>query len=141
MTESAIADWQKGGLRYAKLMKIVPEFLAPEQVRAFFVGVKGGGRFRLINPFSPLQREYVIAATTDYLVVLRLRRPVVFRASIADVAYRVKSKEADLQWENGELTVGDVSYQPISFHGQDAEEVARLSMALGCFVLRLCRRN
>jgi hypothetical protein len=126
MTEPTISDWQKGGMRYAKLTKIVPEFLAPEQVQAFFVGVKGGGRFRLINPFSPLQREYVIAATTEYLVVLRLRRPGVFRASVADVVYRVKSKEADLQWENGELTVGNVSYRPISFHGEDAEEVARL---------------
>ena len=126
MTNATVTDWQKGGLRYAKLTKIVPEFLAPDPVRAFFVGVKGSGRFRLVNPFSPLQREYVIAATADELVVLRLRRPGVFRASIAGVAYRAKSEEIDLQWENGELVVDDVSYRPVSFHGEDAEQVARL---------------
>jgi hypothetical protein len=37
MTESATNDWLKGGLRYAKLKDVTPEYLEPEAVEAFFV--------------------------------------------------------------------------------------------------------
>lgn len=71
MPQRLISDWQKGGLRYAKLKRVVPEFLAPVRLDAFFVAVRSrGGRFRLFNPFTPLQREYVIAATNENAIVL-----------------------------------------------------------------------
>jgi len=83
--------------------------------------------FRLINPFSPLQREYVIAATNDEIVVLRLRRPGVFRASIAGIHYRVPISEADIKWADDKFEVGGHAYQPIAFHDQDAGKVAGLA--------------
>lgn len=120
-------DWQKGGLRYLKLKEIVPDFLAPAEVRGFFVAVRRhGGMFRLLNPFSPLQREYVIAATTEGAIVLRLRRPGVFRASIAQAVYRAPAEEATVGWREGRILIGGVEYEPIAFHQEDAERVAGL---------------
>lgn len=83
-----ISDWAKGGLRYLKLKERVPAFLAPTEVKAFFVAVKGrGGKVRLVIPLTPFQREFVIVATTDGTLVLRLHSPGAFRASIAGVVY------------------------------------------------------
>src|SRR5262245_28939293 len=117
MSESAISDWQRGGIRYLKLKEIVPEFIEPEQVQAFFVAVRRhGGMLRLINPFTVLQREYVIAATNNGVVVIRLRRPGVFRASIAGVLYKAPTAEAGVKWLDGGLTVNGIKYRPIAFH-------------------------
>lgn len=122
-----ISEWEKGGLRYAKLKKLVPEFMAPSRVEVFFVGVKGRRRIsRLLNPLSPFQREYVIAATVEGLVVLRLRRPGVFRASISGIVCREEKDAVRVRWEGGLLTVGGSSYSPISFHERDAEQLASL---------------
>ena len=123
----AASEWQKGGLRYAKLKEIVPAYLAPAEVLAFFVGVRSaGGRFRLINPFTPLQREYVLAATTDGLAILRLRRPGVFRASIRDTLYE-SQPPIKIAWEDGKVVVDDKrAYVPIAFHQEDAERVVAL---------------
>lgn len=127
MTEPGTSVWEKGGLRYQKLKKLVPAFLAPADVEAFFVGVRGrGGMPRLANPFTPLQREYVIAATSDGVVVLRLRLPGVFRASIAGVAHWAPRDGANVQWQDGQLIVDGDSYGPIAFHEEDAERVAAL---------------
>lgn len=124
---TVFSDWQKGGVRYAKLKVVVPEYLAPAEVLAFFVAVRRGSSLRLINPFSPLQREYVIAATTTGVSVLRLRRPGVFRASIGEtVAAGVVAPE-NVAWKDGRMTICGVAYQPISFHGPDAEAVAKLA--------------
>ncbi len=124
---AAVSDWQKGGLRYSKLQEIVPEFLEPARVHAFFVAVRSHGRrFRLVNPFTPLQREYVIAATDDGVVVLRLRKPGVFRASIAGVLYQASVAEAGVEWRDGGFVVGGTQNQPITFDSQDAERVAQL---------------
>lgn len=126
MSGSQPSEWQKGGIRYAKLKEIVPEYLAPAEVQAFFVGVKGrGGAIRLINPLSPLQREYVIATTTEGLVVLRLRRPGVFRASIKGTVLSKSKSDADVAWSDGRLVVDGETYQPIAFHREDAERVAQ----------------
>jgi len=115
-------DWQKGGLRYAKLKQIIPSFTSPADTEVFFVGVRRkGGAFRLINPFSPLQREYAIAATPDEVLVLRLKRPGVFRAAIKNLEYRDRLDTADLRWKDGRLYVADVAYQPIAFHDEDAK--------------------
>jgi len=127
MTEAAVSDWQKGGRRYAKLTTVVPEFLAPDTVRRFFVAVRGGGGFfRVFNPFTPLQREYVVAVTNQKVVVLWLRRPGVFRASIGGVVYETPVSDADVLWHDGTLTVAGVDYEPIAFHQEDAEVLCRL---------------
>jgi hypothetical protein len=130
MTQRAISDWQKGGLRYAKLKKTVPEFLAPVRVDAFFVAVRRrGGRFRLFNPLTPFQREYVIAATNDGVFVLKLRRPGVFRASISGICLRGAADRLQASLEDGKVVLGSTSYQPIAFHQPDAERVVELLRA------------
>jgi hypothetical protein len=122
----AISDWKKGGLRYAKLQELVPAFLSPAHVSVFFVAVKGwGGKTRLLNPLTPFQREYVIALTAEEIAVLKLRRPGVFRASIAGTVYQAPRGQVDVKWRNGKFTVDGRTYQPIAFHHEDAERVAR----------------
>lgn len=127
MASSAVSEWQKGGLRYAKLKEIVPSYLAPADVLSFFVAVSSAGeRLRLINPFTPLQREYVLAATTDGLAILALRRPGVFRASIRDTRFEAP-RPVDINWEDGKVVVeGQPPYVPIAFHREDAQRVVQL---------------
>lgn len=81
---------------------------------------------RLANPFTPFQRAYVIAATTDGIVVLKLRLPGVFRASISGVVYEAPKGSAKVQWQEGRLIVDGVTYAPIAFHQEDAERVVAL---------------
>jgi hypothetical protein len=127
MTKPATNDWLKGGLRYAKLKKVVPAYLAPEPVEAFFVAVTSRGRLsRLLNPLSPLQREYVVAATPRTVFVLKLKRPGVFRASIGGVVHEALRDTADCKWIDDKLVLDGVDYWPISFHGEDAEALASL---------------
>ena len=131
MTETVISEWQKGGLRTAKLKRIVPEFLEPASLRLFLVAVrKRGGVVRLFNPFTVLHREYVVAATDKGITVLWLRRPGVFRASIGGVVYEGSVEQTDVRLTEGELSVGGVTYEPIAFHKQDAEELARLTLGM-----------
>lgn len=126
MTKSS-TDGLKGGLRYAKLKTVVPDYLSPEPVEAFFVAVTGRGHLpRLLNPFSPLQREYVVAATPERIFVLKLKRPGVFRASIGGVVYEARREIADCKWTDDRLVVDGVDYWPISFHGEDAEALASM---------------
>lgn len=127
MTESATNDWLKGGLRYAKLKDVVPEYLEPEPVEAFFVAVGGRGRLpRLLNPLSPLQREYVVAVTIEKVIVLKLKRPGVFRASVGGVVHEVRRENATSRWENGRVVLDDADYWPISFHDDDAKAIVSL---------------
>lgn len=122
------SDWLKGGLRYAKLKGSVPEYLAPEPVEAFFVAVAGRGRLpRLLNPLSPFQREYVIATTSGKVVVLRLKRPGVFRATIDKVSYETRREGASIEWDAGKVVLAGTEYWPISFHGDDAKELVALT--------------
>jgi hypothetical protein len=125
MSTERISEWQKGGVRYAKLKRIVPKYLGPRAVDAFFVGVKsGGGRSRLSNPLTPFQCEYVLVASSGKLVVLALRRPGVFRASIKGVVFDGSPEDAELQWRDGTLFIEGMPYEPISFHEEDAQKVA-----------------
>lgn len=120
------SEWQKGGLRYTKLKQIVPAYVAPAPVRFFFVAVRnGGGLARLANPLTPFQREYVFVATPNEVLVLSLKRPGVFRASIKRVEYRTQIEDAVLRMQDGRLLLGDASYQPIAFHDEGAEELVR----------------
>lgn len=128
MTNSAISEWQKGGVRYAKLKQIVPTYLAPASLRIFFVAVRHhGGTTRLLNPFTPLQREYVVAATDHGISVLWLKRPGVFRASIGGVEYAGSAQEANVHWQGDSLMVGGISYEPIAFHKEDAEALVTMT--------------
>jgi hypothetical protein len=131
MTNVAVSDWQKGGLRYAKLKEIIPAYLAPVKVLAFFVAVRSaGGPLRLANPFSPLQREYVLVATTNGLAILSLRRPGVFRASIQETIYECHPP-IEIGWEKGKVVVaGQPPYAPIAFHREDAEQVVAILAGL-----------
>jgi len=127
MSDDAITDWQKGGVRYAKLRRIVLSFLAPERVDQFFIAVKGrGGAALLFDPFVTLKREYVVVLAGDEVVVLRLKRPGVFRAAVAGVESRVSRAQVDAKWRDGKLFLDGVGYHPIAFHHEDAEEVAGL---------------
>ena len=120
-----MSEWQKGGVRYAKLKRIVPEYLSPRMANAFFVAVNsGGGRARLANPFTPFQREYVLVASSGKLVVLALRLAGVFRASIKGIVFDGSPDDAELRWRNGTLLVNGMPYEPISFHEEDAHKVA-----------------
>ena len=120
------SEWQKGGLRYAKLKEVVPAYVAPASVKFFFVAVRSaGGAVRLANPFSPLQKEYLFVATPDEFLVLSLKRPGVFRASIKGVEYRAPIQEASLRMQDGRVLVADASYRPIAFHDQDARDLVR----------------
>jgi hypothetical protein len=121
-----IGDWKKGGLRYRKLKRIVPSYLEPAELHGFFVGVPvSGGTLRLANPFTPLfQREYVIAATSDGVSVLRLRLPGVFRASISGRVYEQSGNDPEVRWDGQTFVVGGESYRPIAYHDEDAALVA-----------------
>jgi hypothetical protein len=128
MTDASSSDWSKGGLRYSKLKAIVPEYLAPEPVEAFIVAVAGRRRLpRLLNPFSPFQREYVIASTPGKVVVLRLKRPGVFRAAIDKISYETQRESAAIRWDAGKVVLAGTDYWPISFHGEDAKELVALA--------------
>jgi len=118
------SDWQKGGIRYAQLKEVVPDHLSPEEIQAFFVAVRGSGKGRLFNPFTPFEREFVIAATPDGVRVLKLKLPGVFRASVKSTVFQGGGEA--VSWDGERLTVAGAPYRPISFHTEDAEEVARL---------------
>lgn len=127
MTKPTSNDWLKGGLRYAKLKSVIPAYLSPEPVEAFFVAVAGRGHLpRLLNPFSPLQREYVVAATPEKVFVLKLKRPGVFRASIGGVNHEAHREAVDCKWVDDKFVLDGVDYWPISFHGEDAEALVSL---------------
>lgn len=123
------SDWQKGGIRYAKLKKIVPDYLAPEVVQAFFVAVRGAGKGRLFNPFTPFVREFVIAVTPDGIRVLQLKLPGVFRASIKHQVF--EGTGGVVSWNGERMVIDGTSYRPISFHAEDAEKVAVMLTAHG----------
>jgi hypothetical protein len=81
---------------------------------------------RLLNPFSPFQREYVVAVTAGKVFVLKLKRPGVFRTSIGGVIYDANREDVAAKLENGKVVLGEAGYWPISFHGDDAEALVSL---------------
>lgn len=70
-----------------------------------------------------------MAATDDEVVILTLRRPGVFRASIAGIAYKAKLGQAKVEWDNGKCVVDDVGYWPITYHCEDAKHLFDLVTA------------
>jgi hypothetical protein len=115
--------WKKGGIRQAALETRVPERLVPRPARAFFVACRGRGN---LSTFSHcFHREYVIAATDDGAVVLALRRPAIFRATIARTVSDLRADDPALGWDDEAFLVDGRYYRPIRGHEGDADEVAR----------------
>lgn len=122
---SLFDEWKKGGLQYRMLKQRVPEYLSPVQVHDFAVAVRTPARFpELLNPLSPMKREYVIALTSKGVSVLALRRPGVFSWKISDTEYEASHEDASVVWDNDKLVIGGVTYFPISFHKKDAKRIA-----------------
>ncbi|HEU5104990.1 MAG TPA: hypothetical protein VFU11_04040 [Solirubrobacterales bacterium] len=121
------SDWQKGGLRYTRLRENLFKQLAPEELKGFFIARRGRTRASgLFNPFLMLRREYVVVVTAKKLLILVLKRPGIFRASVATVEADASLEAVASRWCGGHLVVDGRPYWPISFHREDAEEVATL---------------
>jgi hypothetical protein len=63
------------------------------------------------------------AATPTGVRILKLKLPGVFRASIKG---EESAGEGEVSWDGERMILGGTSYRPVSFHAEDAEEVARL---------------
>jgi hypothetical protein len=119
-------SWKKGGVRQATLEAVVPTYLSPKEVVGFFVATRRPRSFprSSFNPLAMLRREFVLAVAGDNLSVLSLKRPAIFRASIANVETEVPLATADIDWDGKRLRVNDKSYFPIPFHGEEAAQLA-----------------
>lgn len=65
-------------------------------------------------------------AASAKAVVLRLKLPVIARASIAGEELRCDRTSADAEWRDGQLFLEGRRFGPIPFHEEDAEGVAGL---------------
>jgi hypothetical protein len=117
------ADWERGGIRYLKLKERLPRYLAPRQVRAFFVACRGQER---LSTFSHIfRREYLIAATDRGVVVVRMRRPAIVSARFSGIVDEPGADDSQLIWNDGALMIAGSAYRPIQHHEAAADEVAR----------------
>ncbi len=71
-----------------------------------------------------LRTEFVVAATEEKLVVLRLKRPAIIRAAIDGPVSEVSLSEPTIDWNGESLEIVGERFFPIPFHWEDAEEVA-----------------
>lgn len=116
------ADWERGGLRYLKLRERLPLYLAPRQVRAFFVACRGHGR---LSTFSHMfRREYAVAATDRGVVVVRMRRPAIVSATLSGMVAELAADDPQLTWTDGAFVIAGRDYRPIRHHEAAADEVA-----------------
>ncbi len=60
----------------------------------------------------------------DKLLVLGLKRPAIFRATIAYIESETFLPAPTIEWTGGSFRVGGKRYFPIPFHGEDAALVA-----------------
>jgi hypothetical protein len=125
-------DWMKGGLRYKRLKRAVPEYLAPETVRAFFIAVaaerqplhtmtKTEGAVRALET-----REFVVALTDEKLYLLRMGGLGVFSARLEGTEREFAAAEAPVEWKAGKFVLAGEVFQPFHYHDEDAEHLVRL---------------
>ncbi len=124
-------DWKKGGLRYKRLKRAVPEYLAPETVRAFFIAVRDErepleamdeeGAIRALAT-----REFVVALTDEKLYLLRMGGLGVFSARLEGTEREFAASEAPVEWSGGKLVIAGEVFQPFHYHDEDAERLIRL---------------
>jgi hypothetical protein len=122
----------KGGLRYKRLKRAVPEYLAPESVRAFFVAVrderqplhtmtKTKGAVKALRA-----REFVVALTDERLYLLRMGGLGVLSARLEGTEREFAAKEAPVEWREGKFVIAGEVFQPFHYHDEDAEHLVRL---------------
>jgi hypothetical protein len=116
-------DWEKGARRYLALKEAVPRYVAPREVMAFFVACRGRGRLSTLSPV--FRREYVIAATDDGLVVLRMHRPAIVRSTFTGIVSELRADDPALSWDAEAFVVDGRDYRPIQHHERDADQVAQ----------------
>jgi hypothetical protein len=118
--------WKKGGLRQSALEAAVPEYLAPARIGPFFVATEKRRIFpwSSLNPLALFRREFVLVIADDKLLVLGLKRPAIFRATIASVESETALPAPTIEWTGGSLRVDGKRYFPIPFHDEDAASVA-----------------
>lgn len=124
-------DWKKGGLRYKRLKRAVPDYLAPEKVRAFFIAVRGERQpletmdeKRSIEALAT--REFVVALTDEKLYVLRMGGFAVFSARLEGVEREFPVSEAPVEWREGKFVLAGEVFQPFYYHDEDAQRLIRL---------------
>jgi hypothetical protein len=123
LEEMSYEDWERGGLRYLRLKERLPSYLAPRPVRAFFVACRGRGR---LSTFSHLfRREYVIAATDDGVIVVRMRRPAIVSARFTGLVAELRSDDPRVGWDDEAFIICGRDYRPIQHHEEAADDVAR----------------
>jgi len=118
--------WKKGGFRQSALEAAVPEYLAPARIGPFFVATEKRRIFpwSSLNPLALFRREFVLVIADDKLLVLGLKRPAIFRATIAYVESETALPAPTLDWSGGSFRVDSKRYFPIPFHDEDAARVA-----------------
>jgi hypothetical protein len=94
--------WKKGGLRQSVLEEAVPNYLPAARI-------------------GPL---FVLAAADDKLLVLGLKRPAIFGATIASIESETPLTAPTVEWTGGSFRVSGKQYFPIPFHDEDAARLA-----------------
>jgi hypothetical protein len=123
--------WKKGGLRQSALEEAVPDYLAPAHIGPFFVASEKRRIFpwSSLNPLVLFRREFVLAIADDKLIVLGLKRPAIFRASIADIESETPLTAPTIEWTGGSFRISGKRYFPIPFHDEDAAMLASRCLA------------
>lgn len=113
--------WKKGGIRQSALEEAISEYLAPVRNGPFFVATEKRRIFpwSSLNPLALFRREFVLVVADDKLLVLGLKRPAIFRATIAHIESETPLIASTLEWTGGSFRVGDKRYFPIPFHDGD----------------------
>lgn len=124
-------DWKKGGLRYKRLKRGVPEYLAPEIVRAFFIAVRGEREpletMDEASVFDALAtREFVVALTDEKLYLLRMGGLGFFSARLEGTEREFPAAEAPVEWRDGTFVLAGEVFQPFHYHDEDAKHVIQL---------------
>jgi hypothetical protein len=123
-------DFMKGGLRYKRLKKAVPERVAPEALRVFFIGVPDKRQDPSVRVTAAaralLKKEVVIAVTDERLHLIPITGAGVFSSKLGETLETHPVASAPVRWDGSFFTVGERVFQPFSYHDDDAAEAARI---------------